>query len=248
MERISSSQGRVGNTSKAKPDNRLQTAIERSGNRKGERMNLNVPYHAQTSEFTCGPACVLMVMKHFDPKIELNRHLEFDIWRQCNMIGIRGADPYGLSVPLIDAGFDVRLITQRKGVVDERPWRNRLRRHYSRQEIELSFFGMRENLRRAIARNLPVQFKRPVVSDIVRGILEDRIPIALVHMGVVHHLNIPHWVVVSDADERQVVFNDPYPPKGRRGLVLSSKKFQKILDDIGTRIGLSPSILLARKA
>lgn len=210
-------------------------------------MKFNLPYYAQTSEFTCGPACVLMVMKYFNPKLELNRQLEFDIWRQCNMIGIRGADPYGLSVPLIDAGFDVRLITQRKRVVDEQPWRNRLRRHYSREEIENSFFGMRENKRRAIARNLVVQFKRPVVADIVRGVMEERIPIALVHMGIVHRFNIPHWVVVSDADEQKVVFNDPYPPKGRRGLVLSKKKFQKILDDIGTRIGMSPSILLVRK-
>ncbi len=210
-------------------------------------MKFNVPYYAQSSEFTCGPACVLMVMKHFDPQLQLNRHLEFEVWRQCNMIGIRGADPYGLSVPLLDAGFDVRLITQRKRVIDEPPWRKRLRRHYSREEIELSFYGMRENQRRAMARNLPVQFKRPVVADIVRGVSEERIPIALVHMGAVHHLNIPHWVVVSDADERKVTFNDPYPPKGRRDLVLSSGEFQKILDDIGLRIGMSPSILLVCK-
>jgi hypothetical protein len=210
-------------------------------------MKFNVPYYAQTCEFTCGPACVLMVMKHFDPNVKLNRDLEFEVWRQCNMIGIRGADPYGLSVPLIDAGLEVRLITQRKKVVDERPWRDRLLRHFSPEEIELSFFGMRENQRRALNRNLSVQYRRPVVADIVRGVGEEFVPIALVHMGVVHSLNIPHWVVITDADEEKVVFNDPYPPKGRRGLVLLHKKFQKILDDIGTRIGMSPSILFTRK-
>lgn len=188
-----------------------------------------------------------MVMKHFDPKIKLSRDLEFEVWRQCNMIGIRGADPYGLSVPLIDAGLEVRLVTLRKRVVDERPWRHRLLRHFSREEIELSFLGMRENRRRALYRNLPVQYKRPVVADILRGVQEEFVPIALVHMGVVHSLNIPHWVVITDADEEKIVFNDPYRPKGRRGLVLSHKKFQKILDDIGTRIGMSPSILFTRK-
>jgi uncharacterized protein YvpB len=66
-------------------------------------------------------------------------------------------------------------------------------------------------------------------------------------MGVIHSLNIPHWVVVTDADDQKVVFNDPYPPKGRKGLTLSHAKFQKILDDIGKRIGMSPSILLVRK-
>ena len=210
-------------------------------------MKFNLPYYPQTSEFSCGPACVLMVMKHFDPKIKMNRHLEFEVWRQCNMIGIRGADPFGLAVPLIDAGFEVRLVTQRKKVVEEKPWRNRLFRHFSREEIELSFYGMRENQRRALNRNLAVQYKRPLIADIVRGVRDEFVPIALVHMGVVHHLNIPHWVVIADVDEERVVFNDPYPPKGRRGLVLSHAKFQKILDDIGTRIGMSPSVLFTRK-
>jgi hypothetical protein len=226
---------------------RPQLRIEEFHYSKDRNMKYNVPYYSQTSEFTCGSACVLMVMKHFDPEVKLNRDLEFEVWRQCNMIGIRGADPFGLSVPLIDAGFDVRLVTQRKKVIDEKPWRDRLSRHFSSEEIELSFYGMGENRRRALSRNLPVQYKRPLIGDIVHGVQDGFVPIALVHMGVVHHLNIPHWVVITDADGEKVVFNDPYPPKGRRGLALSHRKFQKILDDIGTRIGMSPSVLFTRK-
>lgn len=210
-------------------------------------MKFEVPYYAQTSEFTCGPACILMVMKHFDPRLEIGRKLEFEVWRQCNMIGIRGADPYGLSVPLLDAGYDVRLITQRRRIIEPRSWRRRLLRRFTREEIELSLFGMRENQRRALLRNLSIEYRRPRVSDVIRGLREKFVPIALVHMGVVHSLNIPHWVVVTGADEKDVTFNDPYPPKGRRGLSLLHAKFQKILDDIGTRIGLSPSVVLVRR-
>lgn len=210
-------------------------------------MKFNVPYYAQSSDFSCGPACVLMVMKYFDRDLEVGRELEFEVWRQCNMIGIKGADPFGLSVPLIDAGYDVRLITKRSKIVEYEPWKRRLLRHFSSEEIELSMFGMKENRQRALRRRLRVTYKRPVVADIQRGIRGDYVPIALVHMGVVHSLNIPHWIVVTDTDEEQVVFNDPYPPKGRKGLRLSHVKFQKILDDIGTKIGLSPSILFVKK-
>lgn len=206
-----------------------------------------VPYYVQSSEFSCGPACVLMVMKHFEPRLKLGRGLEFETWRQCNMIGIKGADAYGLSVPLIDAGYEVRLLTQRRKVIDPTPWKRRLRRLFSAEDIELSLFGMKQNQKRALHKHLRVTFKRPIVGDIVRGVREGFVPIALVHMGVVHSLNIPHWVVVTDADETSVVFNDPYPPKGRKGLRLSHAKFQKILDDIGVRIGLSPSILFVRR-
>jgi hypothetical protein len=211
-------------------------------------MKFNVPYYAQSSEFTCGPACVLMVLKHFDRELALGRELEFEVWRQCNMIGIKGADPFGLSVPLMDAGYNVQLITQRTRTVDYERWKRRLLRTFSSEEIELSLFGMKENRDRAMRRKLHVTYKRPVVADIQRGIRGDYVPIALVHMGVIHSLNIPHWIVVTDADDKQVVFNDPYPPKGRKGLRLDHVKFQKILDDIGTRIGLSPSVLFVRKS
>jgi len=163
------------------------------------------------------------------------------------MIGIKGADAYGLSVPLIDAGYEVRLLTQRRRVIDPAPWKRRLLRLFSSEDIELSLFGMKQNQKRALRRHLRVTFKRPIVDDIVRGVREGFVPIALVHMGVVHSLNIPHWVVVTDADKTSVVFNDPYPPKGRKGLRLPHTKFQKILDDIGIRIGLSPSILFVRR-
>lgn len=210
-------------------------------------MTFNVPYYEQTSEFTCGPACVLMVMKHFDPRIQLTRQLEFEIWRHCNMIGVKGADPFGLAVPLIDGGFEVRLITQRKTTANTKRWTRRLiRGGFTLQEAELSIFGIRQNRLRALSRNLQVQYSRPKVPEIARAVDSGYVPIALVHMGVVHSLNIPHWVVVTDADERSVVFNDPYPPKGRKGLKLSGVKFQEILDDIGIKIGMSPSVLLVR--
>lgn len=209
-------------------------------------MKFNVPYYAQTSEFTCGPACVVMVMKNFDSRTRADRYLEFEIWRQCNMIGVRGADPYGLSVPLLERGYQVFLVTRRKKVVNYPAWKRVVRRRFSSEEIKLSLLGMSANQRRALSKGLKVEYKRPVVADIIQGLRDGFIPIALVHMGVVHSLNIPHWVVVTDADHEMVVFNDPYPPKGRRGLRLPQVKFQKILDDIGTKIGFSPSLLFAR--
>ena len=211
-------------------------------------MKFNVPYYQQTSEFTCGPACVLMVLRHFDHSLGLSRQLEFEVWRQCNMIGVKGADPFGLTVPLIDRGLRVRLVTQYKKAVDAKRWKNRLiRGGFTRQEAELSLLGIRQNKLRALARNLMVQYKRPEVRQIVRGVREGYVPVALVHMGEIHSLNIPHWVVVTEVDTETVVFNDPYPPKGRKGLRLSHVKFQKILDDIGTKIGMSPSVLFVRR-
>jgi hypothetical protein len=210
-------------------------------------MSLNIPYYAQSAEFTCGPACVLMVFKLFNPLVKLNRTLEFEVWRQCNMIGVRGADPFGMSVPLLNAGYEVHLITQRRRMIDPDLWRSRLREHsFTPEDARLAVFGIAENRKRALGRGLTVEYRRLTVEHIVKSFSEGFIMIALVHMGVVHQLDIPHWVVVTDAEEDHIAFNDPYPPKGGKGIRVCREEFQKMLDDVGTRIGLSPSAIFIR--
>ena len=206
-----------------------------------------IPYYAQSAEFTCGPACVLMVFKFFNAHVKLNRTLEFEVWRQCNMIGVRGADPFGMSVPLLDAGYEVHLVTQRRRMIDFELWRSRLREHsFTPEDARLAVFGIAENRKRAISRGLTVEYGRLTVERVARCSDEGLIPIALVHMGVVHQLDIPHWVVVTDAGEDRVTFNDPYPPKGGKNICVSRKEFQQMLYNVGTRIGLSPSAIFIR--
>ena len=212
-------------------------------------MGLKIPYYAQSAEFTCGPACVLMIFKFFNPHLKLNRTLEFDVWRQCNMIGVRGADPFGMSVPLLDAGYEVHLATQCRRMIDPDLWRSRLREHtFTPEDERLSVFGIAENRKRALGRGLTVEYTRLTVERVAKSCSEGFIPIALVHMGVVHQLDIPHWVVVADVGEDHVAFNDPYPPKGGKGIRVSQAEFQKMLDDVGPRIGLSPSVIFIRNS
>jgi hypothetical protein len=210
-------------------------------------MSLKIPYYAQSAEFTCGPACVLMVFKLFNPHLKLNRTLEFEVWRQCTMIGARGADPFGMSVPLLDAGYEVHLTTQRRRMINPDLWRHRLREHkFTPEDARLAVFGIAENRKRALCRGLTVEYGRLTIERVAMSCSEGLIPIALVHMGVVHQLDIPHWVVVTDAGEDQVTFNDPYPPKGGKDIHVCREEFQKMLDDVGARIGLSPSVIFIR--
>lgn len=210
-------------------------------------MRLKIPYYAQTSEFTCGPACVLMILKLFNAHLKMNRTLEFEVWRQCNMIGARSVDPFGISVPLLDAGYEVRLLTQRRRMVDHDLWRRR-RQEYglTLEDEELAVFGVAENKKRALSRGLSVVYGRLTVDRVARYFREGFIPLALVHMGVVHQLDIPHWVVVTDVGDYHVSFNDPYPPKGGKDIRVSHVEFQQMIGNVGTRIGLSPSVAFIR--
>jgi hypothetical protein len=210
-------------------------------------MGFKIPYYAQSAEFTCGPACVLMVFKYFAPQMRLNRTLEFEVWRQCNMIGVRGADPFGMSVPLLDAGYEVHMVTHRRRMIDSHLWDHRTREHrFTPEDARLAVFGIAENRKRALGRGLTVEYSRLTIELIRTFFNQGFIPIALVHMGVVHQFDIPHWVVVTEIGEDDVAFNDPYPPKGGKGISVRQEEFQTMLDDIGTRIGLSPSVVFIR--
>ena len=138
-------------------------------------------------------------------------------------------------------------MTQRKGMLNLSLWRKRLREHsFTPEDARLAVFGIAENRKRALGRGLSVEHGRLTVERVAGSFNEGFIPVALVHMGVVHQLDIPHWVVVTGVGEDHVAFNDPYPPKGGKGIRVRRKEFQKMLDDVGTRIGLSPSILFIR--
>ncbi|MGZ3569266.1 MAG: peptidase C39 family protein [Syntrophales bacterium] len=210
-------------------------------------MRLKIPYYAQSSEFSCGPACVLMIFKFFNTHLKLNRALEFEVWRQCNMIGVRGADPFGMSVPLLDAGYEVHLVTQRRIMIDPDLWKSNMQElRLTPEDEDLAVFGIAENKKRALGRGLTVVYSRLTVGRVAKSFHEGFIPMALVHMGVVHQLDIPHWVVVTDVGDDHVAFNDPYPPKGGKNIRVTREEFQQMLGNVGTRIGLSPSVIFIR--
>ncbi|MBP7148364.1 MAG: peptidase C39 family protein [Acidobacteria bacterium] len=209
-------------------------------------VRLSVPYYAQTSEFSCGPACVLMALGHLDRRRALTRRLEFEVWRQCNMIGVRGADPLGLSVPLLEAGHDVLLVMERRRAFDTRKWMRTLVSHgFDPEDALVARFGIEQNRQRAQARGLAFRRERPTVRGIHDRMRDGWIAIALVHMGLVHELDIPHWVAVTGTSATHVTFHDPYPPRGRKGLRATRREFQRILDDVQV-FGMSPAVVFVR--
>ncbi len=215
---------------------------------------LPVPYYSQTAEFSCGPACALMVLGYFDRRIPLDRTTEFELWRECNMIGIRGANPYGMAIPFLKRGYRVTLLTEREETFPfsrfskDPKYRARLkRRGFTEQDLELSKFAQKTQIKMARQLGLRLRYGHPRVNEVRRAHSKRAVPIALVHMGVIHNFDIPHWVVVTGVDDSAVTFHDPYPPKGRRNLKLSYEKFQQIIDDIGTKMALTPSLLIVDK-
>ena len=208
-------------------------------------MRLRVPYYAQSAEFSCGPACLTMALKYFDPSTRMGKSLEYDLWRECNMIGIRGADPFGLSVPLLKRGYNVTIISKAPSMMNKSQLKTM--KWLSKEEKELTLFAIKDQKEKALSLGLKLIKRDPNLEDIEEALSENKLPIALVDMTVVHKLRIPHWVIVTGMNDEVGWINDPYPPKGKKNLRLKLDHCEKMMSDFSKHFKSEKSLLLVEQ-
>lgn len=67
------------------------------------------PWYQQTTEFTCGPASLMMAMNSLEPDLVINQALEMELWREATTIfmtsGHGGCHPIGLANAAQRRGF-----------------------------------------------------------------------------------------------------------------------------------------------
>ncbi len=199
---------------------------------------INVPYYKQTSKFSCGPACAVMVLKYFDKKLAANRQLEYELWRDTNIIGIPGCDMFGLAIPFLRRKFQVTGLT--RGVWA--PRKEVLSKFVSEEEAELTVFALRTQREKAKRLGINLRIEEPRLDIIHAALEKGQVPLVMVNMH-----GVPHWVVVTGVGEKEVVYNDPYFPKGRtppKDLSIIKRKFQSRMDHLTTRFMIKKNMLL----
>ncbi len=206
-------------------------------------MQLDVPYYQQTADFTCGPACVLMVVKYFDPDEQVSREFEFDVWRETTTIGSWGSDPYGLSLPLLKRGLLVNVISEK-----EQPFPlQRIARVWGEDAAEVALFAVNQSQKKALDLGLKFEKRKPTLEDTKTAVYSGSLAIALVNMYVVHRYNIPHWVVAVGFDGDSVYVKDPYPPKGKMNLKLTYRQYERMMIGLEEKIGASRTLVSVRR-
>jgi ribosomal protein S18 acetylase RimI-like enzyme len=192
---------------------------------------LDVPYYGQTEEFTCGPACLMMAMKHADPAMHLTRTLEFVLWKEATLIfmtsGVGGCGPMGLSVAARRRGFRVETAVSNRAV----PFLSSVR---AREKKEVVTLVHHEQRREAIERGVEVETFGFSLATLSEGMRRGLVPIVLISTFRLHKIRSPHWVVVTGIDAGGVTFHDPYEAfyvhdsrKGRN-MVVPSEEFMRM--------------------
>ena len=197
----------------------------------GPGLRLRVPYYRQTTEFSCGAACLMMALKHFDPALKLTRTLELRLWKEATLIyttsGVGGIGPFGLAVAAARRGRSVHVVLSDRRT----PFVASVRRPDKKEVMRLLH---REYRREAAECGVQTTYGEFRLSDLAGEIESGMLPIALVSTWRLHQAKDPHWVVITGFDREQVFFHDPYQgfyEKDRRSaqhLALPIKEFDQM--------------------
>jgi ribosomal protein S18 acetylase RimI-like enzyme len=166
-----------------------------------------VPFYAQTLEFTCGAAALLMAMKALDPKSPFDRGEEFRLWREATTIfmlsGHGGCGPYGLALAAYRRGFEVEVFVNDLDAF----FVDTVRSAQKKEVLRLV-----ENDFRAQIAETDIRVSRGALSveGLSEAFAEGAVPIVLVSSYRIDRDRIPHWVVVSGVDSRFIYVHDPF--------------------------------------
>jgi ribosomal protein S18 acetylase RimI-like enzyme len=171
-----------------------------------ELAQVRVPYYRQSTDFTCGPACLMMAMRALDDSVELDRRTELRLWRESTSIfmasGHGGSGPYGLALAAHARGFRVELFVRETGPFLVDTVRSAAKKEVMRV-VEEDF------LDQIALAGIPVH-PRPIGFDELRERFEGgAIPMVLISSHRIYEERFPHWLVLTGFDRDFVYAHDP---------------------------------------
>ncbi|HCS12635.1 MAG: ribosomal-protein-alanine acetyltransferase [Zetaproteobacteria bacterium CG06_land_8_20_14_3_00_59_53] len=192
----------------------------------------HVPYYAQTLEFTCGPASLMMALKALAPKTRLDRRLELRIWREATSIfmtsGHGGCSPYGLALSAFHRGLKAELFVR----YDIDMFVKSVRNPEKREVIRIVQEDFLHEIRKV---KLPLRQRHLPLPEMEQRFREGEIPMVLISAYRLTGDKSPHWVPVCGFDERFVYIHEPFVDVEERktettciGIPLARAEFERM--------------------
>lgn len=165
-----------------------------------------VAHYSQTTDFTCGPACLMMAMKTFDTGLALDRSLEFQLWREATTIfmtsGHGGCSPQGLALAAYRRGLNTTLVTNSEMI----PFMSGVRSEDKKAVIE----RVHQDFVEQITTSDISQSQATVDTALLKSYLDEgALALVLISSYRLNQSKSPHWVLVISVSDTFVYFHDP---------------------------------------
>jgi len=165
-----------------------------------------VPMLTQSTEFTCGPASLLMAMDYFGRPSNNPQAEELEIWREATTIymtsGHGGCGPHGLARAAYQRGLKVRVEvnTEQPLFVDSVRQEQKKTVMQRIQQADMTY--LREH-------DVPILVRDYDVNLIKEDLSQDCLIMVLISTYQFDGIRAPHWVLICAADDDFIYINDP---------------------------------------
>lgn len=166
------------------------------------------PWYRQTTQFSCGPAALMMAMASLDKKLSLTQDLELDIWREATTIymtsGLGGCHPIGLALAAHVRGFATKVFLSQKGPL----FIDGVRSQHKKEIMSVVDAQYR---RRAKDAGIAIAYSDAPLKNVEKALKAGQSAIVLVSTYRTTGNKAPHWVTATTIDDRCLYVHDPDP-------------------------------------
>ena len=171
-----------------------------------EGANRRIPWISQTTQFTCGPASLMMAMTALDSGYQPQPVEEIQIWREATTIfmtsGHGGCHPVGLALAARARGFTARVLVNQQGPL----FVDGVRDPKKKRIMTLAHEAFMAQARK---KAIPIDY-----VEVDQGMLCDSFArganvLILISTYRFDNRKAPHWVVLSGYDEHCLYVHDP---------------------------------------
>ncbi len=180
------------------------------------------PYFHQTTDFTCGPACIMMALAWADRRFKPAPAFELTLWREATTIfsgaGPGGCEPYGMAVTLKRHGL-------RPEVYVSRPGAYFLETVKSADKRRVMALAQAEYQREARAHDIPTHLTPVNESVLMRAFDAGNVAIVLVSGYHMIPRGMPHWIFAFGRNGRHVLMHDPAALRDDQGMAAAAESY-----------------------
>jgi len=185
-------------------------------------LNAAPAYFHQTTEFTCGPACIMMALAWADRSFKPAPAFEFQLWREATTIFMTsrpgGCEPYGLAVALKRHGLEPEVYVSRAGPYFLDTARSADKRRVM-QVTQRAYHHEAETL------GIPSHLTPVNESVLMRAFDAGSVAIVLVSGYHMVPRGRPHWVFAFGRDGRHVLMHDPAAIRDDQGMARAPETY-----------------------
>jgi hypothetical protein len=180
------------------------------------------PYFHQSTEFTCGSACMMMALAWADPAFRPDPTIEFRLWREATTIfmssGPGGCGPHGIAVALKRRGLQPEIHVSEPGPYFLDTVRSAEKRRVMR--ITHDEFIRESGEIGIVTRLTPLD-----ESALINALDNDGAAILLVSGYRMVRRGVPHWIFAFGREGRHILVHDPAARRDERGRAISTATY-----------------------